>query len=922
MLGWESGDEEELGEVSRFGREAGGRPGEWAGISHEFTKITSLEERQDTTCRRKMTSGDSEYKEREPYPFLPHGLVPLSGEEAARRLKAEGPNLIPAAEKRTSLRIALDILKEPMFLLLIGAGSVYLVLGDHQEALVLLSFVVLVMGLTFFQERRTERALEALRDLSSPRALVIRDGKKRRVAGIEVVRGDVLLLSEGDRIPADAVVLICSNLLVDESLLTGESVPVRKVPCEGRLEMGSPGGDDRPYVFAGTLVVKGHGIALVKATGIHTQMGKIGKSLRETPSPPTRMQRETRSMVVRLATLGLILCALVFLVYGANRHDWLEGLLVGIALAMAVLPEEFPVVLTVFLTLGAWRMSKIRVLARRIPAVETLGSATVLCVDKTGTITENRMIVSKLVVDGKTLDLRRSSFQTLSEEFHELVEFGVLASQKDPFDPMEVAIAGLGDRALDGTEHLHFDWTLEREYPLSPELLAMSHVWRSPDGTEYVIAAKGAPEAVADLCHLDPERRRKLREVIEELSEEGLRLLGVAKASFHLKDLPGDQHDFPFQFLGLLALDDPVRPSVADSIQECYRAGIKVKMITGDHPGTAVRVAEKVGIEPCREAVSGPEMDEMGDEELREWARTAAVFARVVPEQKLRLVRALQADGEVVAMTGDGVNDSPALKAADIGVAMGGRGADVARESADLVLLDDDFSSIVEAVRSGRRIYDNLKKAVSYIVAVHVPIAGMTVIPVFFRLPLVFSPIHIAFLEILIDPSCSLVFEAEPEEEDVMKRPPRPPEERIFDRRTLVLSLLQGIAALLAVFTVFLVAYLRGMAEAEVRTLTFTTLVVANLALILVNRSWERMIWQLRRRKNPVLRRILPGALVLLALVLYLPGLRGLFGFASLSPVDLAVCLAAGLVSIAWFEALKFISRKRKRHGMNSTGSG
>ncbi len=847
----------------------------------------------------------------------PTGIPPgLSESEAARRLKEEGPNLIPSAERRTSLHIFLDVIREPMFLLLILSGAVYLFLGDLQEALMLMSFVVLVVSIAFFQEKRTERALESLRDLSSPRALVVRGGRKRRIAGLEVVSGDILLLSEGDRVPADGVVLQCSNLMVDESLLTGESAPVRKLACSEPLEMGLPGGDDQPFVFAGTLVVKGHGVVRVEATGIRTQMGKIGKALREISPQPTRVQKETRFMVVRLAVLGAVACLAVFLAYGTTRQDWLKGLLVGITLAMALLPEEFPVILTVFLTLGAWRMSRQRVLTRRIPAVETLGATTVLCVDKTGTITRNLMTVVKLVSDGRTWDLRQEKEVPLPEEVHELLEFGVLASRKDPFDPMEAAITGLGGHALDGTEHLHFDWTLEREYPLSSQLLALSQVWRSADGRKYVIAAKGAPEAVADLCHLEEERLRDLRAKIDELSKEGLRLLGVAKATFSRDELPGDQHDFPFQFLGLIGLEDPVRPSVPDSIRECREAGIRVVMITGDHPGTAVRVAEKAGIKPYGECLTGPEIEKMKDEILRERVRSVNVFARVVPEQKLRLVRALQAEGEVVAMTGDGVNDAPALKAADIGVAMGGRGADVARESADLVLLDDDFSSLVAAVRSGRRIFDNLKKAMAYVIGVHMPIAGMTIIPVFFRLPLVLSPVHIAFLEILIDPACSLAFEAEPEEEDIMRRPPRSPHDRLFGERLLGISLLQGMTALLAVFLVFFVAYRRGMDEREVRALTFTTLVVSNLALILANRSWERSIWETRRRKNYVLLWILLGAAALLAGVLFIPPLRELFAFSALSPLDLAICLGAGMVSVFWFEGLKLIRRKRAAHGV------
>jgi Ca2+-transporting ATPase len=841
------------------------------------------------------------------------GIEGLSDGEASRRLKEDGPNSIPSAKKRTVFRIAYDIVREPMFILLVGAGVIYLILGDLQEALILMSFVLLVMGITFYQEQRTERALEALRDLSSPRALVVRGGRQLRIAGVDVVRDDVLILTEGDRVPADALLLACSNLTVDESLLTGESVPVRKLPCDGPGDMGKPGGDDQPCVYAGTLVVKGHGMARVKAVGAATEMGKIGKALQEIKPEATFIQRETRRVVLDIALLGIALCVLVFVVYGATRNDWLAGILVGITLAMAMLPEEFPVVLTVFLTLGAWRMSKNNVLTRNMPAVETLGSATVLCVDKTGTLTMNQMRVAKIMAADAIQGMDRLGSHILPEEFHELVEFSVLASQKDPFDPVEVAITRLGEGTLNDTEHIHDDWILEREYPLSPKLLALSHVWRSPNGQEYIIAAKGAPEAIADLCHLDDVRRQEVLKNIRDLANEGLRLLGVAKASFSLDYLPKDQHDFVFEFLGLVGLEDPVRPTVPKSVRECYEAGIRVIMITGDYPGTAQHIAREIGLEPAGAFITGSELDAMDDSELKERIGEVNIFARVVPEQKLRIVRALKANGEIVAMTGDGVNDAPALKAANIGVAMGGRGTDVARESAALVLLDDDFSSIEMAVRIGRRIYDNLKKAMSYIIAVHVPIAGMSLIPVLFKLPLVFAPVHIAFLEIVIDPACSLAFEAEPEEEDIMERPPRRPDERIFSKRNVAISLLQGLSVLLIVAAVYSVALMRDAADMEVRALTFTTLVIANIALILTNRSWEHTIWQTRRQPNPALWWIIGGTLVVLGFALYVPFMRDLFQFAFLGPMDIGICLGAGILSVMWFEGLKYFTH-RKHH--------
>lgn len=831
----------------------------------------------------------------------------LSESEAAKLLKQVGYNELPSSKPRSIFAIALEVVKEPMFLLLVAGGLIYLALGEHQEALMLLGFVLVVMGITLYQERKTERALEALRDLSSPRALVIRDGAHKRIAGREVVPGDLMVLSEGDRVPADAQLLYCTNLSADESLLTGESVSVRKACSDGLSVMARPGGDDLPFVYSGSLIVQGQGAALVKATGMDTQIGKIGRALQKVESEETALQKETFLLVKKLAFLGLALCAVVVVVYGLTRGSWLQGLLAGITMAMAVLPEEFPVVLTVFLALGAWRISKSNVLTRRIPAVETLGSATVLCTDKTGTLTQNRMTVKQIYAAGKFYDLDGAA-ESLPDGIHEVVEYSILASQIDPFDPMEKAFQHLGDVFLKKTEHVHKDWSLVQEYPLSKKLLAMSRVWKSPAGRDYVIASKGAPEAILDLCHLDEPMRLQLFENIGSMAKRGLRVLGVAKARFTETNLPGTQHDFDFQFMGLVGLADPVRPGVAEAVKECYDAGIRVVMITGDYPDTAQAIARQIGLRSADRILTGPELEKISDSDLGERIRDVNIFSRVVPEQKLRLVKAMKAAGEVVAMTGDGVNDAPALKAADIGIAMGGRGTDVAREAASLVLLDDAFSSIVKAVRLGRRIFDNIKKAMAYILAIHVPIAGMSLIPVLLQWPLVLMPVHVVFLELIIDPACSVVFEAEPEEANVMSHPPRNPKKPLFSRRTVALSFLQGAMVLVIVLAVYAVSQYLGQGEGEARALTFTTLIAANLGLILTNRSWSRTILETMSSPNAALWWIVGGTLVFLAAVLYIPFLRELFGFSHLHFLDIAICFMAGIASIIWFEALKIIN--------------
>ncbi len=844
-------------------------------------------------------------------PFDINAITGLSEQQASERLRREGYNELPSSKQRSIFAIAFGVVREPMFLLLVACGTIYFILGDVREAIMLLGFVFVVVGITLYQERKTERALEALRDLSSPRALVIRDGRQKRIAGREVARGDVIVLNEGDRVPADASVLSCTNLSIDESLLTGESVSVRKTACTEVPQMVRPGGDDLPFVYSGTLVVTGQGIATVVAVGPNAEMGKIGKALQNVEIEETQLQKETRKIVRNLALIGLFMCGLVIAAYGLTRGNWLNGFLAGITLAMALLPEEFPVVLTIFLALGAWRISQKRVLTRRVPAVETLGAATVLCVDKTGTITRNRMSVSCMYSRNAFTDVDYVTEKSIPEHFHELVEFSILASQKDPFDPMEKAFKELGGHYLARTEHLHDDWTLIREYPLSNSLLALSHVWKSPRGNEYVIAAKGSPEAIADLCHCDALRKQEISSAIEIMANEGLRVLGVAKAYFKATNLPGEQHDFTFEFLGLVGLADPVRSGVAEAVRECHTAGIRVIMITGDYPGTAANIAGQIGLQNFDQIISGSELDNMEEERLRDRIRTVNVFARVVPEQKLRIVNALKAAGEVVAMTGDGVNDAPALKAAHIGIAMGGRGTDVAREASALVLLDDDFSSIVQAVRMGRRIFDNLRKAVAYIFAVHVPIAGMSLIPVLFTWPLVLLPVHIVFLELIIDPACSVVFEAEPEEADVMTRPPRLHDAPLFGKRTLVLSLLQGMSVLAMLLLVYVVSLKRGQSEVDARALTFTTLIIANLGLIFVNRSWSRTVLATLRSPNTALWWVAGGAVLFLGLALYVPFLRDLFRFSVLHPIDILICVSAGVASVLWFEVMKTMSARR-----------
>lgn len=795
----------------------------------------------------------------------------LSSKQAALNLRLYGFNELPSGKKSVFFGFLFKLFQEPMFLfLMIGAG-LYFVLGSKVEGIMLLSFILVIMTLTSYQQNKSDKAILSLHNLSSPRALVMRDGACIRIAGREVVPDDIIVLNEGDSICADAQVLFCSNLLVTESILTGESNSVSKIAMlDHDMEISRPGGDNLPFVYSGTQIVQGNGYAKVIATGAKTQMGLIGKSLADHLIERTDLQKETDVLVRNFAIFGLILCIVVAIGYGATRADWLNGFLVGITLAMSALPEELPVILAIFLALGAIRLSVKNVLTRRIPAVEALGATTVLCVDKTGTITQNLMKVSQLFADGKYFDAA-DMVTVLPEEFHQILEYSVLASQRDPFDPMEIAIKNFGVDCLKGTEHLHELWQLIHQYPLSRELLAISQVWQSAKNQDYVIATKGAPEAIFDLCHLKSEQIKDLLVQIESMTQRGLRVIGVAKAVFHDTVLPKMQHDFNFEFLGLVGLEDPVRPNILESVKSCFLAGIRIIMLTGDYFGTAQYVAQKIGLQNTNASITGPELAKMNDLELAQKIKHTNIFARILPEQKLRIVNALKINDEVVAMTGDGVNDAPALQSADIGVAMGKHGTDVARQAAALVLLDDNFSSLVAAIRIGRRVYSNIKRAMVYTLGAHIPIIGMTLIPVLCKWPLMFYPIHIVFLEMIINPACSIVFEAEDEEADIMKRPPRSNKEKLFDRKTVRSGLWQGLSALTISLFVFMLFRHLGYSDNTVRAITFVVFVITNITLIFLNTTvvlHNRALWL-----------ISGSAVIFLTTVLCVPYLRALFYF-------------------------------------------
>jgi len=819
----------------------------------------------------------------------------LSGAEAARRLRTDGPNELPSQRPRNLLAIGREVLTEPMFLLLIAAASVYVVLGDVREATVLAASIVIVVCVTILQERRTERALAALRDLSSPRALVIRDGVENRIAGREVVTGDIVLLREGDRVPADGLVRSATALSIDESILTGESLPVDKAPAPGGTGSADP---EQVRVYSGSLVVRGFGVAEITATGLRSEIGRIGQSLTTLTGETTPLLREVRRIVRWVASAAVSICVLVAVVYALSRSDWLGGVLAGITLAMSILPEEFPVVLTVFLAMGAWRISRAGVLTRRMPAIETIGAATLLAVDKTGTLTENRMRVALLEISGRPIDLRGADV-LLDDRAVALLGTALAASERDAFDPMERAIHEAAQTFAPSQVARLTRLELLREYDITPELLAVTHVWGSPESARTEIHVKGAPETVIELCRLDSPARADLLKRAATHANDGLRVLAVAHGQ-HSGALPDTPRDFRLELLGLLCLADPLRDDVPQALAECARAGIRVVMITGDHPGTAIAIASQADFDTSTGALTGTQIDCLSDEELRSQVRDVNIYARAKPEHKLRLVQAFKANGEVVAMTGDGVNDAPALRAAHVGVAMGGRGTDVAREAAALILVDDDFASLVASVRLGRRIYSNIRHAMSFIVAIHIPIAGLGLLPVLLAWPLLFFPFHVLFLEFVIDPACAFVFEADPEASDTMQRPPRRPDEALFSSAMLIRSAMLGSVVLLASAVVYGVA-LRLATENEARALAFISIIAANLALIFVSRSRSERLSKLLVKPNPIYWWIVIGTSAALAVTVYIPTIAEVFRFArpSVAAATVVIALTVSLVLAA-----------------------
>ncbi len=792
----------------------------------------------------------------------------LSQNEAVTRLRQHGANELPQTRKDAFLKKVGKILKEPMILLLVVIASLYVVMGDMAEGALLSVSVFVVIGISIYQERKSENALGALRELSSPRSLVVRDGKEVRIPARELVPGDIILLHEGDRVPADGILVSATNLQVDESLLSGESFAVRKKATKTALnDQNFESGAAEFKVFSNTLVTSGHGIACVVRTGLRTEVGKIGLSLEKIEPEDLNLKTEINQIVKLFSWSGFLVCITIVAIYFSLHGNWLQSLLVGLSTQMALLPEEFPVVLTIFMAMGAWRLSKVQMLVRHPIAIERLGAITVLCVDKTGTLTENKMVVTKTSEN--------------NQNFQEVIEYAALASRMDPFDPMEKAILASAKQE----NVLHKEWNFVREYPLSEKLFAMSCVWDKGENS-YTVAAKGAPEAIMNLCRFDQTAKEKIIAMVARSAEKGLRILGVARATIPKNQIPENQTDIHFHWVGLISLEDPLRFEVPDAVRLCKQAGIRVIMITGDYPGTARKIAECAGFDIREGVLTGEDLELITDEELARRLERVNVFARVLPDQKLRIVKALQSNNNVVAMTGDGVNDAPSLKWANVGIAMGNRGTDVAREAADIVLTDDNFASIVSGIQRGRAIFLNIRKAMSFIVAVHIPIAGLSILPVLLDWPLILFPVHIVFLELIIDPACTLLFEDQEVDPAVMKRSPRPLTAKLFSSKDLIRSSLQGVLVL--VFTILIFWISRSyfnQSDEWARAATFSLLVLSNIGLIFADLT-AGSIRQLRNIKGRTIKVVLPSLAIGLLIISQLSQVQNLFGFHGLQPLE------------------------------------
>lgn len=827
------------------------------------------------------------------------GIRGLSKKEVIASRKAHGTNTLSYKKESGFVDALKSIAQEPMVILLLVASSIYFFTGNTGDGIFLAIAIVLVASISLYQDSRSRKALDKLKNLSQPNCTVIRDGKLVGIRSEELVIGDSLMVEEGTLIPADGTIVHSNDFSVDESILTGESLPVFK--DADKIENS---------IFSGTTVASGLAIATVTAVGNGTALGKIGKSLEGIQEEKTPLERQIANFVKNMSIWGGVAFVSVWGINFFHTRDLLNSLLKALTLAMSVLPEEIPVAFTTFMALGAWRLMKLGVVVKQIKTVESLGSATVICIDKTGTITENKMTLAKLfpMASGTICPVE----DPLNEVQKELIALAMWASEPIPFDPMETALHEAYTRFFPTDERPRF--SMVHEYPLGGKPPMMTHVFEDEKG-QRIIAAKGAPEAFLDISNLSAKDKRQIKDTVKTLGKEGYRLLGVAQAHFSGSDYPKRQQDFQFAFKGIVAFYDPPKKNIGSVLKDFDTAGIDVKLVTGDYADTARAIAQQIGFKGYEKCMTGDEMMQLGNAELQEKVKDTQVFTRMFPDAKLRIINALKTNKEVVAMVGDGVNDGPALKASHFGIAMGKKGTEIAKQAASLILLNDDLSGMVDAIAMGRRIYANLKKAIQYIISIHIPIILTVFIPLAlgWLYPSLFSPSHVILLELIMGPTCSIIYENEPMEANTMRKKPRPFTDSFFNFRELATSIAQGLAITVGSLSVYQYAVGQAFNEAVTRTMVFMVLIVANILLTLVNRSFYFSVLTTLRYKNNLVPLIIGITLILAGLLLFVPTFTAFFDFETLGARQLLVCVFAGSLSVLWYELVKWAKRRRVR---------
>lgn len=819
----------------------------------------------------------------------------LTAKEVIQSRKKNGENKLSYKKEHTFLDILLELIKDPMMILLLVAASIYFISGKTGDGIFLVVAIVFQTSISLYQNARSKNALEKLNDLSQPNCKVIREGKVVEIKSEAVVVGDCLLIEEGTAITADGIIIHSNDFSVNESILTGESLAVFKDKEK-----------EDNFIFSGTSVASGLAIAKIEAIGNETKLGKIGASLETIKEEKTPLEIQISNFVKWMAIVGAVVFAIVWATNYWHLKNVLTSLLQSLKLAMSILPEEIPVAFTSFMAIGAWRLMKMGIVVKQMKTVETLGSATVICTDKTGTITENKMSLTKLFV------LKSNSIANLEENLNddekEVITLAMWASEPTPFDPMEVALHQTYKEVTSNDERPYFK--LIHEYPLSGKPPMMTHVFSDTKG-KRIIAAKGAPEAFLTISNLSESDKKNIHTAISVLAAEGYRVLGVGVSDFKGENFPKNQQDLTFQCKGLVAFYDPPKKNIQKVLEDFYKAGIAVKIITGDTAATTTSIAKQIGLKGYDKTISGDDLMKLSNKELQTCVMDTAIFTRMFPEAKLKIITALKSNHQIVAMTGDGVNDGPALKAAHIGIAMGKKGTEIAKQAASLILVKDDLSKMVDAIAMGRKIYTNLKKAIQYIISIHIPIILTVFIPVTFGwiYPNIFSPIHIIFLEIIMGPTCSIIYENEPMEPNTMLQKPKPLTTTFFNWKELSISIIQGLCITAGTLFVYQYSVLNGYSEALTRTMTFTVLITANIFLTLINRSFYYSIFTTLRYKNNLVLIIIFITMLIVALILSIQPITRFFEFETLHWLQLVTCITIGFISVVWFEIVKLIKR-------------